>query len=129
MSRIGGHRHLGMLPKPYAAGDVASAPGGDSSYLRRRHPRRLGRPQGPRREAGQPTNLAAGGAKGTATQRAEAEAFAAKVLPVVHAIEAEGAMTLGAIAAASNARGVRTARGNEWHDSTVRNLLARSIAP
>jgi hypothetical protein len=27
-----------------------------------------------------------------------------------------------------NDRGVRTARGGEWHDSTVRNLLARAEA-
>jgi hypothetical protein len=25
-----------------------------------------------------------------------------------------------------NARGIRTARGGEWHHSTVRNLLARA---
>jgi len=34
--------------------------------------------------------------------------------------------TFRAIAAALNDRGVRTARGGAWHDSTVRNLLARA---
>jgi DNA invertase Pin-like site-specific DNA recombinase len=75
---------------------------------------------------GNPTNLVEAGAKGAATQRAEADAFAAKVLPIVRMIQAEGATTLRAIAAALNARGVRTARGGDWHDSTVRNLLARA---
>jgi hypothetical protein len=31
-----------------------------------------------------------------------------------------------AIADALNARGIRTARGGEWHSMTVRNLLARA---
>lgn len=77
---------------------------------------------------GNPTNLTEAGAKGAASQRNEADAFAAKVLPIVRAIQAEGATTLRAIAVALNERGVRTARGGEWHNSTVRNLLARPSA-
>jgi DNA invertase Pin-like site-specific DNA recombinase len=75
---------------------------------------------------GNPVNLADAGAKGAASQRAEADAFAAKVLPMVRAIQGDGVTTLRAIAAALNERGVRTARGGDWHDSTVRNLLARA---
>jgi DNA invertase Pin-like site-specific DNA recombinase len=75
---------------------------------------------------GNPVNLGEASAKGAATQRAGADAFAAKVLPMVRLIQAEGRTTLRAIAAALNERGVRTARGGEWHDSTVRNLLARA---
>jgi DNA invertase Pin-like site-specific DNA recombinase len=75
---------------------------------------------------GNPVNLAEAGAKGAATQRAEADAFAANVLPIVRQIQAGGAATPRAVAAALNARGVRTARGGVWHDSTVRNLLARA---
>ena len=75
---------------------------------------------------GNPRNLAEAGAKGAVTQRAEADAFAANVLPIVRQIEAAGATTHRAIAEALNARGVRTARGGEWHGSTVRNLLARA---
>jgi DNA invertase Pin-like site-specific DNA recombinase len=75
---------------------------------------------------GNPTNLAEAGAKGAATQRAEADTFAANVMPIVRQIQAAGATTTRAIAAALNARGVRTARGGEWHSSTVRNLLARA---
>jgi DNA invertase Pin-like site-specific DNA recombinase len=75
---------------------------------------------------GNPVNLAAAGAKGANTQRAGADAFAANVLPIVRQIQASGAATPRAIATALNDRGVRTARGGIWHDSTVRNLLARA---
>jgi DNA invertase Pin-like site-specific DNA recombinase len=75
---------------------------------------------------GNPVNLAAAGAKGAETQRASADAFASNVLPVVRQIQAAGVTTFRAIAAALNDRGVRTARGGDWHDSTVRNLLARA---
>lgn len=75
---------------------------------------------------GNPTNLAAAGAKGAQTQRAGADAFAANVLPIVRQIQEAGATTPRAIAVALNERCVRTARGGEWHDSTVRNLLARA---
>jgi Recombinase len=47
------------------------------------------------------------------------------VLPIVRAIQASGLTTLRDIAAALNARGVRTARGGQWHSSTVHNLLTR----
>ena len=48
---------------------------------------------------GNPTNLAAAGAKGAETQRAIADAFAANVLPIVRQIQAAGATTPRAIAA------------------------------
>jgi DNA invertase Pin-like site-specific DNA recombinase len=74
---------------------------------------------------GNRTNLADASAKGADANRAAADAFAANVLPVVRQIEASGVKGSRAIAAALNARGVRTARGGEWHATTVRNLLAR----
>lgn len=43
-------------------------------------------------------------------------------------IEAAGVTTHRGIAAALNARGIRTAQGGAWHDPTVRNLLAREMA-
>jgi DNA invertase Pin-like site-specific DNA recombinase len=70
---------------------------------------------------GNPRNLAEAGAKGAAAQRGEADAFAANALKIVFQIEAAGVKTHRAIAEALNARGVRTARGGEWHGSTVRN--------
>ena len=52
-------------------------------------------------------------------------AFVANVLAVVRQFQAGGATTLRAIAEALNARGIRTARGGQWHAMTVQNLLAR----
>jgi DNA invertase Pin-like site-specific DNA recombinase len=75
---------------------------------------------------GNRTNLPEAQAKGVAVNRKTADAFAANVLPIVRQIQAAGATTFRAIAAALNDRGVRTARGGAWHDSTVRNLLARA---
>jgi hypothetical protein len=43
----------------------------------------------------------------------------------VRQIEAAGATTNRAIAAALNAKGIRKAGGGIWHGSTVRNLMAR----
>jgi recombinase len=61
---------------------------------------------------------------GAAANREAADAFAANVLPVVRELQASGTTATRAIAEALNARGIRTARGGEWHHSTVRNLLA-----
>ena len=51
---------------------------------------------------------------------------AANVLPIIREIQAAGIMSPAVIADALNAQGVRTARGGLWHNSTVRNTLARS---
>jgi DNA invertase Pin-like site-specific DNA recombinase len=77
---------------------------------------------------GNRTNLAEAQAKSVAANKAGADVFAANVLPIVRQIEASGITGARAIAAALNARGIRTARGGAWYDSTVRNLLARSEA-
>jgi DNA invertase Pin-like site-specific DNA recombinase len=57
--------------------------------------------------------------------KAEADRFAANVLPVINQVRKTGATTLQAIADALNARGVATARGGTWSPSNVRNVLAR----
>jgi DNA invertase Pin-like site-specific DNA recombinase len=75
---------------------------------------------------GNRTNLRDAQAKGVATNRKAADTFAGNVLPIVRQIQATGLTTHRAIAQALNDRGVRTARGGDWHDSTVRNLLARA---
>ena len=54
---------------------------------------------------------------------AKADAFAANV----RQIEVARATTNRAIAEALNARAIRTARGGDWHRSTVWNLLARAV--
>jgi DNA invertase Pin-like site-specific DNA recombinase len=74
---------------------------------------------------GNRTNLAEAQAKGAAAGRAQADAFATNVLPIIQQIRASGVKTDQAIADALNARGIRTARGGMWHRTTVRNLLAR----
>jgi DNA invertase Pin-like site-specific DNA recombinase len=77
---------------------------------------------------GNRTNLPAAQAKGVAGIRAAADAFASNVLPVIQQIEASGASSYRGIADVLNARGVRTARGGEWHATTVRNLMLRPPA-
>lgn len=74
---------------------------------------------------GNRTNLPDASAKGADANRAAAAAFAANTLPIIRQIEASGAKGHRAIAAALNARGIRTARGGEWHATTVRNVLVR----
>jgi hypothetical protein len=63
---------------------------------------------------------------GAEANRKAADIFAANVLPVIRQLQAKGITATRAIAEALNARGLRTARGGEWHHSTVRNLLARA---
>ena len=71
-------------------------------------------------------NLADAQAKGAQANREGAVAFAANVLPIIRQIQAVGITPARAIAAALNARGVRTDRGGEWHGVTVQRLLARA---
>lgn len=74
---------------------------------------------------GNRTNLAEAQAKGVAGIRAAADAFASNTLPVIQQIEASGVGSYRGIADALNARGIRTARGGEWHATTVRNMMLR----
>jgi DNA invertase Pin-like site-specific DNA recombinase len=74
---------------------------------------------------GNSKNLGKAGALGRMRLTAEADRFAANVLPMVLELRGSGARGCGFIASVLNQRGVRTARGGRWHVSTVRNLLAR----
>jgi Recombinase len=60
--------------------------------------------------------------------RAEAARYAKNVLPIIREIQAAGAKSLRAVAAALTARGVPTARGGTWSAMQVHNLLKRSDA-
>jgi hypothetical protein len=62
------------------------------------------------------------------TNRARADAFAANVLPIARQTEAAGVKTHRAIAAALNARGIRTMRGQIRHDIPMRLASERSSA-
>jgi DNA invertase Pin-like site-specific DNA recombinase len=57
--------------------------------------------------------------------KAEADKHAANILPLIREAEKAGATTLRAIAEALNARGVATARGGQWHATSVKNMLDR----
>ena len=64
-------------------------------------------------------------ALGRQVQSADAVAFAANVLPIIESLRASGVRDLRSLAAALNNRGVRTARGRQWHVSNVKNLVDR----
>jgi DNA invertase Pin-like site-specific DNA recombinase len=80
---------------------------------------------------GNPNGAAAlhrAGKGGEALRRAvsrNANNHAADLGAVISALQSDGQITLRAIAAALNARGILTRRGGPWHVSSVRNLLAR----
>lgn len=82
---------------------------------------KLGNPNGaaPLRRAGKGNAAAVEAIQATAGARAE------DLRDTVRELREAGAATLGALAEALNARGVRTPRGAQWHRSSVRNLLAR----
>jgi DNA invertase Pin-like site-specific DNA recombinase len=73
-------------------------------------------------------NLDEAGEFGRVTQREDAARFASNILPIIRSIEAAGTTGMVAIAHALNHRGVRTARGGQWHCSSVRNVLRRKEA-
>src|SRR5439155_986933 len=76
---------------------------------------------------GNQCNASHAAALGRNAQTKNAALFAANTLPVIEAIRQTGVMDLRGIAAALNARGVRTARGGRWHVSNVKNLVDRSF--
>ncbi len=72
-------------------------------------------------------NPAIAGAIGNQVMKAQADAYAQRVGPIVREIMTKGgATTLREIAEALQARGVETARGGStWYASSVKNLLER----
>lgn len=75
---------------------------------------------------GNSTNLPAAQAAGRKAQMEAADAHAANVLPLVREIRASGVESLRAVANALNSRGVRTARGGQWHAASVARVLGRA---
>jgi DNA invertase Pin-like site-specific DNA recombinase len=65
-------------------------------------------------------------ALGVAANKANADRFAANVLPIIREIQASGVTTLRGVARALNARGVQTARGAPWSAETVSDVLKRA---
>jgi DNA invertase Pin-like site-specific DNA recombinase len=62
------------------------------------------------------------------TVKAEADRYAANILPVIREAQKAVAKTLREIAAALNARGIPTARGGQWYAQSVANILERGAA-
>ena len=85
---------------------------------------RLGNPNG----AAALRRAAKGNAASVASSKANADAFAVELRDVLADIRAAGITSLANIAAELNRRHIRTARGGDWHASSVRNLTARLAA-
>ncbi|BAE53318.1 recombinase family protein [Paramagnetospirillum magneticum] len=62
----------------------------------------------------------------SATRMAAADLLAANVRPIISSIQASGVTSYAAIADVLNTRGIKTARGGQWHASSVRNVVLRS---
>src|ERR1700694_6325784 len=58
--------------------------------------------------------------------KAEADRYAANILPIIREAQKAGATTLREIAQALNARGIPTARGGQWYAQSIANILARA---
>jgi DNA invertase Pin-like site-specific DNA recombinase len=82
---------------------------------------RLGNPNGAAalRRAGR------GNKASVQTIRHAADSHAHNLKPVLDTLASEGVVSLGAVAAALNERGILAPRGGQWHKSSVRNLIQR----
>lgn len=69
-------------------------------------------------------NHAIGVARSVATNKAEADAFAQHIRPVIERMRRDG-MSVNTIAAELNQQGNKTARGGKWHAATVANVMRR----
>jgi DNA invertase Pin-like site-specific DNA recombinase len=58
--------------------------------------------------------------------KAEADRYAANVLPIIRKAQKADARTLREIADALNARGIATARGGQWYAQSVASILQRA---
>lgn len=82
---------------------------------------RLGNPNG----AAALRRAGSGNSASVQAIRLAADTHASNLKPVLDALTAEGVVSLGAVAAALNERGMLTPRGGQWHKSSVRNLFNR----
>jgi DNA invertase Pin-like site-specific DNA recombinase len=73
-------------------------------------------------QLGNRTNLHEAQALGQASNAAKAAAFAAKIVPEIRLLQAQN-KTMVQIAEELNRRGIKTALGRTWHQSTVSRLL------
>ena len=64
---------------------------------------------------------------GVTAHKANADRFAANIMPIIREIEATGITSHSGLAKVLNTRGIKTARGGDWHPATVRNIRVRKI--
>jgi DNA invertase Pin-like site-specific DNA recombinase len=74
---------------------------------------------------GNQVNATEAASVGRRSQTAEADRFAANLMPIIAALQSAGITDLRGRAAALNARGIPSARGGRWDVSNVRNVIAR----
>jgi DNA invertase Pin-like site-specific DNA recombinase len=67
-------------------------------------------------------------AKGVQVRQQQADEFAARVKPVIEAMQAQG-KSLNAIASELDSLEIKTARGGQWTATAVKNALARQGQP
>lgn len=70
-------------------------------------------------------NLSTARAQAKLTVQLAANEHCENVAPIIRQIRASGVNTLRGIANALATRGIRTARGGQWHPATIRNLEMR----
>jgi len=76
---------------------------------------------------GNRTNLDEAQERGRAITVQKADQHAQNVLPIIEDIRTKGALTtLRDIAEALNSRGIKTARGGQWHATSVKRLIERA---
>ena len=68
-----------------------------------------------------------GAAIGSQVLRDKADRFAANILPTIRDLQAQGVTSHKALARELNARGIQTANGRQWYQTTVKNVLKRSF--
>lgn len=73
-----------------------------------------------------PVKLKAAQLKGAKINQAEANRFAQSVLPTITALQQQG-LSLRAMVAELNSKHVPTARGGEWHVTSLRNVMSRAV--
>jgi DNA invertase Pin-like site-specific DNA recombinase len=77
---------------------------------------------------GNRTNLAEASKAGAGSNKREADAFAANVLPVIESIKVSGITSHRGIAATLNERRIETARGGAWTAVQVGRIIERAQA-
>ena len=81
--------------------------------------------EAPGAKPGGRTHLDEARRRSVAVRTRKADRFAAGVLPIIDELRRQGITSSRKLAAALNARGVRTARGAEWGSAAVLRVLGR----